>query len=155
MSRYWHCQNEGQFEPLEGIRKKGLPWHGHQSGWLGWQWWDVMWRWQDGLVPVKPEFEVIIAVIISLIFWGRFLPFVIAVTSCHWLTYQSVSPHGVPAHGEKVEALGTYEAQVVVHSLQVINCHPLILAFFPAPWAEGNSCFTAAWPLANECPPSP
>ena len=48
-------------------------------------------------------------------------------------------PHGVQAHGEKVEAVGTYEAQVVVHTPQVINHYPLILAFFPAPWAEGKS----------------
>ena len=50
-----------------------------------------------------------------------------------------MSLHGVLAHGEKVKAVGAYEAQVVVCSQQVINHCPLILVFFPTPHAEGKS----------------
>ena len=88
MSRYWYCWNEEQFELLEGLSKKGLPWHGHQSRESGWQWWDVMWRWQGSLVLIEPKFKVIITIIITLIVWGRFLPVAIAITSCCWLAYQ-------------------------------------------------------------------
>ena len=143
MSRYWHCPNEGKFELLEGLSKKGLPWHWHQSGGLGWWWWDVTWQWQGSLVLIKPKFKVVITVIISLIVWGRFLHVTIAVTSCHWLAYQSVLPHGVWAHGKNVKAASVYKAQVVVHSTQVIIYCSLILAFFPTPQVRGK----AALPL--------
>ena len=46
----------------------------------------------------------------------------------------------MPSTGhEIVKEVGTNEAQVIVHSLQVIYHHPFILAFFPTPQAEGQS----------------
>ena len=44
---------------------------------------------------------------------------------------------GICAGHKIVKAVGTYEAQVVVHSPQVINHCPFILAFFPIPQTEG------------------
>ena len=42
--------------------------------------------------------------------------------------------HGICAGHEIVKVAGANEAQVIVHSPQVIYQHPFLLAF-PAPWA--------------------
>ena len=45
----------------------------------------------------------------------------------------SVVTHGLCIGGEVVQAVGTDKAKVVVHSLQMVNHHSLILTLFAAP----------------------
>ena len=46
-----------------------------------------------------------------------------------------VPPHGICAGPEKVHAGGTYQAQEVVHGLQVVHNCALILSFLSTPGA--------------------
>ena len=46
-------------------------------------------------------------------------------------------PHGVHIGREKVWTEGTYQVHVVVHGLEVVYNHALILPFLSTPGAEG------------------
>ena len=93
--------------------------------------WDMeIW---GSLVFFEHKVEVIIAIVIFLIVWGKFLPVIVA-SHCAEL---SMSMHGTCACHEIVKAVGANEAQVVVCSLQMVYHCPFILAFFPTPQAEG------------------
>ena len=50
---------------------------------------------------------------------------------CHCMVFELIV--------KKIKAVGTNEAQVVMHCLQVIDHCALILPFFPTPWAEGQT----------------
>ena len=54
-----------------------------------------------------------------------------------------MSMHGVCTCGKVVQTAGTDEAQVVMHSQQMVYHGPLILTFFPTPQAEGRTTSTS------------
>ena len=60
----------------------------------------------------------------------------VIILSGHGLTDVHMPPYGICGGREKVQTEGTYQAQMVVHSLQVVYNHALILPFLSAPGAE-------------------
>ena len=92
---------------------------------------------QGGLVFLKYEVIVAITIFILIILQGKFLSVIIIAGHCRPAELSMMQ--GICAGHNIVKVAGAYEAQVVVHSLQVINHSPFILAFFPAPWAENWS----------------
>ena len=80
---------------------------------------------------------VIITIVLFLIVLEGFLPVIIIMTSCCGPAELSVLMHGICGGHEIVETVGTNEAQVIMHHLQLVYHCPFILAFFPTPWASG------------------
>ena len=76
----------------------------------------------------------LVTIVIILIF--LFLCVIIIITSCHGFTELGMSMHGFCTCGKVIQTAGTDEAQVVMHSLQIVYHGPLILTFLTAPRAE-------------------
>ena len=96
-----------------------------------------MWSRWDRLVLFEHELDVLITVVIFLVVWGRFLPVIVLIAGCHGFAELGMLMHGIFTCGEIVQTVGTNEAQVVMHSLQMVYHNPFVLTFLPLPRAEG------------------
>ena len=75
-----------------------------------------------------------IAIILIVIFLSVII-IVAGISGCGFANMGMVM-HGLCIGGEVVQAVHTDKAKVIVHSLQVIHHHYLILTLFAAPGAE-------------------
>ena len=86
-------------------------------------------------------FILILSLTIVIILIVVFLSIIIIIASASSCGFPNMgmAMHGLCIGGEVVQAVGTDEAKVVVHSSQVIHHHSLILALFVVPGTEGQA----------------
>ena len=120
-----------QFVLLEGLGKKGLPWHGHQCRGSSWPWLDGTWEMMGQSSPLWMQIQSHhhhchlphslggdSSLLLSLLAAMDFQSWVCqCMASC--------------AHCETVKTVNTNEAQVVVHSLQMFTTVPSFWPSFP------------------------
>ena len=89
-----------------------------------------------GLVLYKSKLIILITIVIILEVWWRILPVIVIVTRCCGFTKLGVLMHGICHCGKVIQTAGTDEAQVVMHSPQMVYHSPFVLTFHPTPRAE-------------------
>ena len=89
------------------------------------------------LILIILVLSLAIVIILIVFFLSVIIP--VAGTGCCGFANMGVVTHGLCIGAEVVQAVGTDEAKVVEHSLQMIHYHSLILTLFAAPGAEGQA----------------